>query len=634
MQIPRLHPDTIDEVKQRVDIVDIISDQVILRKQGRNLIGLCPFHQEKTPSFSVSPDEGVYYCFGCTAGGDGIKFLMEIGKQSFQEVILELGKRYQVPIKTLETGHSVEFIKKLNLKDSLYEIMAVAMNYYQHILKQEQGQAALKYVLETRKLSIETVENFQLGYAPSGWDNLYRYLVESKRYQPKLIEQAGLAKSRKSGDGYYDIFRERLIIPIKDTQGRVVAFGSRSLNGEEPKYLNSPDTPIFDKSKILFALDKAKKTITQKDQAIIVEGYFDAITLHSVGISNTVAVMGTAFNQDQVNQLLRYSQSKQLIFNFDADKAGVAATQRAIKEIESLIFAGQIQVKILHLPSGKDADDFLRDTPDGLQAYLSNAQKAPLWLDWQISQLTNGKNLGQSEDFQQVSQSMVGMINKIENAELQTYYIEKCANILANNKDRLIPNYIQNLIGQIKQTNGTYKAQQISQNLSFKVDSEHSLLERAEYFLLLIYLHCPDYRQNVRESLEFKEMAFTLAHHRALWQAILDIEQDSYLNQNLQESLQDYYFTKLEEFKLVAHIFTLTEKNKQDLHRIPDLIEQSIVALEQTHLEKYRQLCLEKWKSLGNDQQNISQFYMQEFYQTQEKISHLVKRSIAINSNN
>ena len=344
MNFPRLHPDTIEEVKEKIDIYDIVSDYVVLKKRGQNHVGLCPFHQEKTPRFTVNQSKQMYYCFGCGEGGNGIKFLMEIGQQSFSQVVLELANRYQVPLKTLEPEKRQEVQKELSLKEQLYEIVAVTSNFFEHALRETLGENALNYLIEKRKLQPETIQKFNLGYAPSGWETLYRYLVEQKRYPIALVEEAGLIKPRKKGNGYYDTFRDRLMIPIKDIQGRVIAFGGRSLTDDEPKYLNSPETPLFNKGKTLFALDQAKSSIRSFDKVIVVEGYFDAIALHSAGITNTVASLGTAFSESQLKQLLRYSDSKEVIFNFDADQAGIKATERAIKEIESLIYSGQFSI--------------------------------------------------------------------------------------------------------------------------------------------------------------------------------------------------------------------------------------------------------------------------------------------------
>ncbi|MBV8884238.1 MAG: DNA primase, partial [Chroococcidiopsidaceae cyanobacterium CP_BM_RX_35] len=355
MQIPRLHPDTIEEVKQRADIVDVISEQVVLRRRGKDFVGLCPFHDEKTPSFSVSPSKQMYYCFGCGAGGNTIKFLMDLGKRAFSEVVLELARRYQVQVQTLEPEQRQELQRQLTLREQLYEIMAITAQFYQYTLRHAQGQSAQTYLQSERQLSQETIQQFGLGYAPVGWETLYRYLVIDKQKPAQLVEQAGLILPRKTGDGYYDRFRDRLMIPIHDIQGRIIGFGGRSLGDEQPKYLNSPETELFSKGKILFALDQARTAISQQDRAVVVEGYFDAIALHAAGITNVVASLGTALSSDQVRQLLRYTESKQLVFNFDADAAGTKASIRAIGEIGNLAYRGEVQLRILNLPEGKDA---------------------------------------------------------------------------------------------------------------------------------------------------------------------------------------------------------------------------------------------------------------------------------------
>ncbi|PSB56886.1 DNA primase, partial [filamentous cyanobacterium CCP1] len=203
MDIPRLHPDTIDDVKHRVDIVDVVSEHVVLRKQGKDFVGLCPFHDDKSPSFSVSPGKQFYYCFSCGAGGNSIKFLMELGKRSFADVVLDLARRYQIPVKTLEPAQRQELQRQISLREQLYEVLALAGRFYEHALQQSQGEAALTY-LKSRQLSNETIQQFQLGYAPAGWQTLYGYLVEQKRYPVELIEKAGLIIPRQGERGYYD----------------------------------------------------------------------------------------------------------------------------------------------------------------------------------------------------------------------------------------------------------------------------------------------------------------------------------------------------------------------------------------------------------------------------------------------
>jgi len=197
VEIPRLHPDTIETIKQRVDIVDVISEYVVLRKRGKDYVGCCPFHDEKTPSFSVSSNKQLYYCFGCNAGGNAIKFLMEVGKRSFSDVVLDLARRYQIPVQTLEPEQRANLQRQLSLREQLYEILALATEFFKHALRQSQGQYALKYLQVTRCFSEETIQRFGLGYAPQGWEVIYRYLVEQKGKPVQLVEKAGLIKPRK-----------------------------------------------------------------------------------------------------------------------------------------------------------------------------------------------------------------------------------------------------------------------------------------------------------------------------------------------------------------------------------------------------------------------------------------------------
>ena len=258
MNIPRLHPDTIEEVKAKVDIVDVVGEYVVLKKRGKDYLGSCPFHQEKSPSFSVSPTKQMYYCFGCQAGGNAITFMMELGKQSFTEVVLDLARKYQVPVQTLEPEQRQELQRKISQREQLYQILAITANFYQHALNQPQGEKALTYLRAERAFSNETIQGFQLGYSPAGWETLANYLIEQKHFPPQAIVAAGLIIARKDGSSYYDRFRDRLMIPIRDLRGRVIGFGGRTLSDEQPKYLNSPETELFDKGNTLYGLDRAK----------------------------------------------------------------------------------------------------------------------------------------------------------------------------------------------------------------------------------------------------------------------------------------------------------------------------------------------------------------------------------------
>ncbi|MBP5977100.1 DNA primase [Brasilonema sp. CT11] len=643
MHIPRLHPDTIEEVKQRADIVDVISEQVVLRKRGKDYVGLCPFHSEKSPSFTVSQTKQMYYCFGCQAGGNAIKFLMELEKRSFAEVVLDLARRYQVSVKTLEPEQRQELQRQLSLREQLYEVLAVAAQFYQHALRYNgqkrpsevplveasSGEKALQYLQSVRQLKEETIQQFGIGYAPAGWETLYRYLVEDKRYPVQLVEKAGLIKPRKEASGYYDVFRDRVIIPIHDILGRVIGFGGRSLGDEQPKYLNSPETEVFIKGKTLFALDKAKAGISQQDQAVVVEGYFDAIALHAAGINNAIASLGTALSIEQVRQVLRYTDSKQLVLNFDADKAGTNAAQRAIGEIAELAYKGEVQLKILNLPDGKDADEYLQGRePEDYRELLANA---PLWLDWQIQQMTKDCDLKQAADFQQVSGQMVKLLKNIANSDTLNYYISHCAEILSLGDARLISLRVENLLTQIAPTRAFRKStpvikQQPVERQQSLDKSESSLLPIAEALLLQIYLHYPVYRGAIVDVLDERDLQFSLSHHRFLWRQILEIS--SGIDDDLISMVQDRCLEFPEEMDLVSHLFHLNEKTQKEIiSRHDKLIQAATACIELVLREKrYRHLCQvfeqidpeaepEKWES-----------YCKVFYQEKQQLQELERQ--------
>ena len=636
MKIPRLHPDTIEAVNQRVDIVDIISESVVLKKRGKDYLGLCPFHDEKTPSFSVSPTKQLYYCFGCGAGGNAFKFLMEVRKSSFSDVVLSLAERYQVPIQTLAPEERQELKRELSLREQLYEILALSASFYHHALHQSEGEEALNYLLKKRKLKPGTIQQFQLGYAPGGWNAVYRYLVEAKKYPVALVERAGLIKARTEGKGYYDRFRHRLVIPIHDTQGRIIAFGTRSLGDELPKYINSPETSLFNKSKTLFALDKARQSISKADRAVVVEGYFDAIALHTAGITNVVASLGTAFTPDQLRQLLRYTESKQVVLNFDADAAGIKATQRAIKEVEPLVYSGQVQLRVLNLPGGKDADEFLQEhyhttiTTNAIQIYQDAIANAPLWLDWQINQLLTGKNLTAADQFEAVARQMVQLLNRIEDSIKRSHYLGYCAEILSQGDGRLIPLHAANLMAQLKKPKKTKKNRSSSSTSSrekegevnLTVSKEKSMLAQAEADLLRIYLHFPHHRQTIITALEEKDLLFSLAPHRFLWQQIGNLPQEEKDLISLLQNSSIYYPEKMAQ---VTHLFHLDEKTEwEDSLRSPLVISAAIATLEKVSCEQYRRYCLQQWQTLDVSQEPEKMaYYYQQLQAAEQRIKEL-----------
>jgi DNA primase len=582
-------------VKQQVDIVDVVSDHVVLKKRGKDFVGLCPFHDDKSPSFTVSPGKQFYYCFSCGAGGNAITFLMELGKTAFGDVVLDLANRYQVPIQTLEPEERQELQRKLSLREQLYEILAVATRFYEHALYQPQGEAALAYLLQKRQFNPAIVQQFQLGYAPAGWSTLYGYLVEQKRYPVQLVEQAGLIVPRKGGGGYYDRFRDRLMIPIHDSQGRVIGFGGRTLTQEEPKYLNSPETELFDKGKTLFGLDKARATIAKEDRAVVVEGYFDVIALHGAGITNAVAALGTALGLDQVKQLLRYTDSKQIILNFDADAAGQKATQRAIAALENLAYQGQLQLRILNLPGGKDADEYLQQF--SAAHYRNLLDQALLWIDWQIQSVVGDRDLKQGDQFQQVVQSLVKLLGNLPNTTLRTHYIHHCAELLGQGETRLALELESDLRQQVKGQRWHGKSRK------WEKPGDLTVRERAEAQLLRIYIHCPDARSWVHGTLQQRELSFSIFAHRLLWCKILELEQSQKSLDQLTGlgDLEPLLHNHLSDFSpeiapRILSILQLNEMSQIDLVRPVLGIRSAAATLESLDAKKRCRHLLDSWQ--------------------------------------
>ena len=514
----RLHPRTIEAVKERADIVDVVGEHVVLKKKGREFVGICPFHDDSKPSMTVSPAKQFYYCFSCGAGGNSIKFLMEFQRQSFSDVVLELARKYQLPVETVDGPQQERLRQQLSRRETLQRTMALASGWFRSQLRTPAGQQALDYLTSDRGLSLATQETFSLGYAPDCWDGLLKHLQQVEGLPSEVLEAAGLVVPRKGGNGFYDRFRHRVMVPIHDRQGRVIGFGGRSLDGAEPKYLNSPETELFEKGKHLFGLDKAANAIRKDDRAVVVEGYFDVIALHAAGITNAVAALGTALSSQQITQLCRCCDSKRLVLNFDADGAGVRAANRAIGEVEQLAMQGQLELRVLHLPSGKDPDDFLQAHGPG--DYRALLDQAPLWLDWQIEQTLVGRDLSRADQFQQAVSDLVALLGKLPQSAVRTHYLQRVAERLSGGQARLALQLEEDLRQQVKGQRWHGRSSRHEQ------PGEAGQRERCEADLLRLYLHCPRHRPAIRQELRRRELEdFALQHHRLLWATITELEE-------------------------------------------------------------------------------------------------------------
>ena len=414
---------TLEEILSRVDIVELISGYIPLKRAGRGYKALCPFHHEKTPSFTVNPDKQIFHCFGCSAGGNAFGFLMQHERLEFPEAIEALAKRTGVIIHEASAAER----KTQNLSEQLYKINEAAAHFYSDQLHAPEGEPALKYLLK-RGLTKETIQRFKIGYAQDKWDGLLNYL-RSKGFVLGLIEKSGLIIAKDNG-GYYDRFRKRILIPIHDTKGRTVAFGARVLDNSLPKYINSPETPVYSKSKVLFGLDLNNEEIRLKDLAVIVEGYFDLIFPYQAGVKNITASCGTALTQEQIRLLKRYSRNVVLVY--DSDNAGQMATLRSI---DTLIEEG-MNVMAARLPKGHDPDSFARQFgPEGFQKLITEAKDI---FDYKLEFLKSKYAPLTIPNKSRAASEMLSLINKVNNTVSKSAYIKKLAEELSLDENSLL----------------------------------------------------------------------------------------------------------------------------------------------------------------------------------------------------
>jgi len=410
--------DFIDRLRSECDIVSVISEYVTLNKKGRNYWGYCPFHSEKTPSFSVTPDKGFFYCFGCQAGGNVFNFLMRIENVGFFDAVKLLARKLNIALPEQEKSASERRREKEIA--NLYAVNAMARDFFHQCLtKSQDGQPALSY-LASRGIGVEVINKLKLGFAPLAWDKLVQYGAR-QGISAELLVKAGLTVPRQGG-GYYDRFRGRIMFPIHDARGRVIGFGGRVLDASQPKYLNSPETVIFNKRHVLFGLDVAYKFIKESGQAIIVEGYMDLIAVHSAGIQNAVASLGTAFTAEQA-KLLRGVQ--EVILAYDSDAAG----QNAVIRAQAILKPYGVKVKVLSVPDGKDPDEFIRK--HGAAAFKALLANAVPFLDYQVKTVLASVDYHSLEGKAAVVAKLIPHLAETDNAVVVNGYITHLAQVLA-----------------------------------------------------------------------------------------------------------------------------------------------------------------------------------------------------------
>ncbi|GKS57367.1 DNA primase [Nitrospira sp.] len=397
----------LNQIKERLEIVDLVSGHVTLSRTGQNFKARCPFHDERTPSFTVSPAKQLFHCFGCGVSGDAVTFFMKVSGLTFPDAIRELGRRVGVEVPdTRDAEGSREGQERRRLED----VNEAAREHFTNVLKETVSGKPARDYLATRGIEPQTAERFHLGYAVTEWERLVRAL-SAKGFTPAEMTRAGLAAPRNSGAGHattaghYDQFRGRVMFPIRDLRRRVIGFGGRIIGEGEPKYLNSRDTPLFKKGHALYALDLAYESASRLDQLIIVEGYFDVIALHQAGIFNVVATLGTALTQEHIRVIRRYVNRVALLF--DPDAAGVRA---ALRTLDLFVDTG-LSVSVVSLPAGDDPDTFVRNR--GPEAFRALQEEAPSLWDFALEQSLRQANMERLEDKIRCADAVLTIINKM-----------------------------------------------------------------------------------------------------------------------------------------------------------------------------------------------------------------------------
>lgn len=409
----RYSDELIDEIRNKNDIVDVISQYVVLKRSGRNFFGLCPFHKEKSPSFSVSPDKQIFHCFGCGVGGDVLRFTSKIENLSFRETVEMLAEKSGIELPTLDGQQDN---KLMQLKSKVYEINQIAALFYHENLYKPNAKIAQEYV-KKRKLDNTTLKNFLIGYSNNNYSELYNALKQ-KGFTEEEILASSLVNKTKDGK-YIDRFRGRLMFPIQDVRNRVIAFGGRVLDDSKPKYINSPENIVYSKGRHLFGLNVAKKYENKMKKIIIVEGYMDAISLHQRGIHNAVASLGTAMTEAQ-GHLLR-NNGEQVIIGYDADGAGQAATMRGLEILQSM----GCDLRILQIEGAKDPDEFVvKYGPERFLKYVDNAISL---VEYKVKVLKSTLNIENTNDKIKFLKEIAKVLSKIDSEIEREVYADKIA---------------------------------------------------------------------------------------------------------------------------------------------------------------------------------------------------------------
>ncbi|MDY3360686.1 MAG: DNA primase [Clostridium celatum] len=582
----QISEEILEKIKSQNDIVDVISERVRLKKAGRNFTGLCPFHNEKTPSFSVSQEKQIYKCFGCGEAGNVISFVMKDKNLPFIEAVKYLAGRANIP---LEFGKN-EKNPVSRKKELLYKVNVEAAKFFFSNLMNNKD--AKEYFLN-RGIKEETIKRFGLGFANDSWNNLMYYL-RRKGINDNILEEAGLISVNKEKGTKYDRFRNRVMFPVFDYQGRVIGFGGRVLDDSKPKYLNSPETLVFQKGTNLYGLNFALKHNMKERYFIIVEGYMDLISLHQYGITNVVASLGTALTINQARLLKRYADK--VVISYDADMAGQMATMRGLEILRTAGF----DVRVLSIPQGKDPDEFVRS--NGKEAFLKLINSAEPLIDYRIKKAEEGINFKSSESIILYSKRIMEIIADLNPVEKDVYIKKASEN--TGIKEQALYDILRSKISD-NSTNEFRNGKEQSQ----KLHVEPAFL-KAERILLKLKLENKDYLSYIEDRICEKD--FILPEHKQIFTVIIASK-----GENI-NSIESFIESKLSDVKAIGELVKVKE---QKVFFAEDIESQIKDFIKEIHNYKLKQ----RIDQLKKEQKNL---------ENQGKIEESIKLAIELASIN
>ncbi len=579
--------DMISEIVEKNDIVDVLSQYVNLKKSGSNYMCLCPFHSEKSPSFSVSPSKQIFNCFGCGVGGNVITFVQKIERLTFIETLKLLAEKAGIDVRDTRDEKELE---RLNLKNKLFKINLETARFFYRTL--HNNRRPMEY-LQRRGLSDEIIKTFGLGFSMDSWNSLYKYLL-TKGFTIDDVYKAGLVLPKKQGDGYYDRFRNRVMFPIIDLKGSIIGFGGRVMDDSKPKYLNSPDTLVFNKGYNMYGLNQVKK-ISDLENIIICEGYMDVIALHQYGINNAVASLGTAFTEQQAKLLKRFSN--EIIISYDSDTAGQSATMRGLSVLEKEGFT----VKVLNVPTGKDPDEYIRK--NGVETFRELLKNSMPLMEYKIESAKNGLNINNFQDRITFLKKLALILNDMESEVEVDAYIKKYSKLMQLGEESIYSE-LNRLKGRNKFGNNKHNI--VNNKKSYKKPKKGEIL--AEIYLLNICIVDSNKAKNIFKLVKTHDFIVEL-HKEIAEFIVLSLENGKLLTAG---EIINYYDDE-EKKAEISEIFSieLPQAEVEDIIKsCVDIIKKSntnnkIQELTKRMNELFQQNEIEKANAIYNEIKNL-----------------------------